>query len=246
MALLAQEVDLAVHSAKDLPGEETKGLNIVAVPTRDDARDVYVGNASSIDDIPKGSRIGTSSLRRKAQLLASRPDLEIRELRGNIDTRLRMHSAGDFDGIVLAAAGMNRINVNDQPGFALTVEELVPAPGQGALALQARAGDAETQRLVEKIGDRRSWACLQAERTIVGELNATCSTPLGVYADFNREELVISTFIGQENGNRWIRDRVSGSPDDPLSLGKSCAQRLLGAGAEEILQTTRDEGAAET
>ncbi len=234
-ALLDEEVDLAVHSAKDLPGEEVDGLKIAAVPKRNDARDMYLGQAESIEDIGRESCIGTSSLRRKAQLKAVRPDVETRELHGNIDTRLRRLEQGDFDGIVLAAAGLARLQINDVTGFAFELEELVPAPGQGSLAVQTRASDSDVSAVVEKINDPVSHSCLLAERTVVRELGATCSTPLGVHARIQENRLTISAFIGTADGSKWIRDQVTSDANEPISLGESFSERLVSAGAKKIL-----------
>ena len=152
-ALLAGEAEIGVHSAKDLPGEMPTELEIAAVPPREDPADVWIGAGASLDDVPEGARVGTASLRRRAQLLAARPDLRVEELHGNVDTRLRKLAEGELDAIVLAAAGLRRLGREDEIGFAIPVETMVPAPGQGALALQVRAGDEQTTAAVA--GDHR-------------------------------------------------------------------------------------------
>ncbi len=245
LALIAGEVDLAVHSAKDLPGVEVDGLEIVATPQRADARDLFIGEAGSTDEIREGSRIGTSSIRRKAQLKAIRPDLVVGDLHGNVDTRLRRQLDGDFDGIVLAVAGLERLGLDYGAGFVFEIEDLVPAPGQGALVVQIRETDEDIRQLAVKIGDRESHICLRAERAVARELGATCNTPLGVHAAICDSVLTVSAFAGTDDGNRWIRDQVTGDPSDPDSLGKRCAKRLVAAGAIEMLQITSDKGSAQ-
>ena len=237
-ALIAEEVDLAVHSAKDLPRAEVDGLELVATPQRADARDLFIGDAASIEKISEGSHIGTSSIRRKAQLMAIRPDLVIDDLRGNVDTRLGKQLSGEIDGIVLAVAGLERLGQDHGTGFVFEIEDLVPAPGQGALVVQTREADEDIRQLVEKIGDRGSYICLQAERTVARELGATCDTPLGVHAAICDNVLSVSTFIGTDDGSSWIRDQVTGDPSDPVSVGTRCAERLVGAGAMEMLRAT--------
>src|SRR5204863_2883007 len=166
-ALLDGDVDLAVHSAKDLPSELPAGLEIAGVPAREDPRDAYIGSVSSLGQVPEGSRIGTSSLRRRAQILALRPDLEIVDLHGNVDTRLDRLLAGDFDGLVLAAAGMRRLGRAEQVSFSLEIDEICPAPGQGALALEARHSDDRAVTAAESIADRGALGRLTAERALV-------------------------------------------------------------------------------
>ncbi|HEX8646694.1 MAG TPA: hydroxymethylbilane synthase, partial [Thermoleophilaceae bacterium] len=174
-ALLRRDIDLAVHSAKDVPGELPDGLAIVGVPERADARDSLCG-AASLDELPEGARVGTSSLRRRAQLLARRPDLRVEELRGNVDTRLRRLADGDYDALVLAAAGLARLGRTD--GEPIDVGAMLPAAGQGCLALEARAGDERIGELAAAVTDRAALTALTAERSLVTELDATCRTPL--------------------------------------------------------------------
>lgn len=225
-ALLAGEVDVAVHSAKDVPGVMPEGLVIAAVPPRADPRDVLCG-AASIDDLPPGSRVGTASIRRRSQLLAARDDLEIVELRGNVDTRLRKLAEEDYDAIVLAAAGLDRLGRDG--GAPL---DLIPAPGQGSLALQIRSDDEATRRRVAAVSDPAAFACLAAERDCVIALDATCDTPIGVLAECDDPGRIrMRAYAGAPDGSAWIRDELEGGPE----VGRALAERMLAVGAAEIL-----------
>jgi hydroxymethylbilane synthase len=234
-ALLAGEVDLAVHSAKDVPAELPAGLSIVGVPERADPRDALCG-AASLDDLGEGAAVGTASVRRRAQLLGLRPDLEVLELRGNVDTRLRRLGEGDYDAIVLARAGLVRLDRGDE-GHALA--QLVPAPGQGCLALEARADDEATAAAAAVLTDRRALVALTAERALVTALGASCNTPIGAYARLEGAgtdaPLHLTAFVGLPDGSHWIRDELPGDPGDPAALGHAVAERLAAAGARELL-----------
>jgi len=245
-ALLAGEADIGVHSAKDLPGEMTEGLTIAAVPVREDPADVWIGANSSgasrearteepLAGVPEGARIGTASLRRRAQLLAARPDLEVGELHGNVDTRMRKLAEGELDAIVLAAAGLRRLGRADEISFSIPAEAMTPAAGQGALVLQARDGDAGALDAVAGIGDETALRELTAERAVVSLLDATCATPIGVHARVGGDTLSIDAFVGLPDGGEWIRDRVQGEAAEPAAAGATLAERLLAAGARDIL-----------
>jgi hydroxymethylbilane synthase len=234
-AVLDGRADLGVHSAKDLPGEEVEGLEIVAVPPREDPADAWIGAGTSLEDAPEGARVGTVSLRRKAQLLAARPDLEILDLNGNVDTRLRKLAEGDYEAIILAAAGLRRLGRADEIGFRIPPDRMVPAAGQGALALQVRTGDEETAAAARSIGDAGAFAGLRAERAVFTRLAADCSTPIGVHARLSGEVLRIGAFVGLPDGGEWIRDELEADTSDPEAAGVELAQRLLGAGAGELL-----------
>jgi hydroxymethylbilane synthase len=221
-ALAAGEIDLAVHSAKDLPGaaDLRAGMTVAATGAREEARDALVG-ATSIDALPPGARIGTSSLRRRAQLLAVRGDLEVVELRGNVDTRLRKLADGACDALVLAAAGLRRLGRDDAIGALLDLERFVPAPGQGLLALEGRA---IPEALVDAAGQRS----LALERAVVEALDASCDTPVGVHHDGT----TLFSFVGLPDGSAWIRDQVTTTAGDAAALA---VERLRTMGADELL-----------
>jgi hydroxymethylbilane synthase len=233
-ALLDGRADLAVHSAKDVPGELHEGLAIVGVPERADARDSLCGS-SALDDIPPGAVVGTSALRRRAQLLAARPDLEVRDVRGNVDTRLRKLADGDYDVLVLAAAGLDRLGRSDA-GTPVADDVFTPAPGQGCLALEARADDERMLDLAASVTDRAALTALTAERALVGALDATCDTPVAAHAvPIDGGGLRVRAFAGMPDGSQWIRDSLEGDAADPAALGRSVAERMLLAGAGELL-----------
>jgi hydroxymethylbilane synthase len=234
-ALLAGEADVGVHSAKDLPGEMALGLEIAAVPAREDPADAWIGPGSSLQDVPDGARVGTASLRRRAQLLAARPDLRVAALHGNVDTRLRKLAAGEAEAIVLAVAGLRRLGRESEIGFALPPDLMVPAPGQGALALQIREGDEEAARALATIADDAALRELTAERAAVAPLGASCATPVGVRARLDGETLALSAFVGLPDGSEWVRDAIEADAADPLEAGGELAERLLGAGAAELI-----------
>jgi hydroxymethylbilane synthase len=234
-ALLEGEAEIGVHSAKDLPAGMPDGLMVAAVPAREDPADVWIGTGVSLDAVPEGARVGTASLRRCAQLLAARPDLEVSELHGNVDTRLRKLAEGELDAIVLAAAGLRRLGREDEASFALPAETMVPAAGQGALVLQARADDKDAAEVAAAIGDEAALRELTAERAAVALLEATCATPIGVHATVDGERIEVEAFVGLPNGSEWIRDRVEDDAADPAAAGALIAERLLAAGARDIL-----------
>jgi hydroxymethylbilane synthase len=226
-ALLGGEIDCAVHSAKDVPAQLAVGIAIAAVPERADARDALCG-ATSLAALREAARVGTSSLRRAAQLRALRPDLAVVALRGNVDTRLRKLADGEYDAIVLAVAGLVRLGRGNE-GEAL--EELVPAAGQGCLAVTTRAGE---ESLVSAIDHAPSARALRAERAVVRALEADCRTPVGAHASSLPDgRLALRAFVGAPDGSAWVRDDLEG--DDADALGTEVAERLLRAGAREVL-----------
>jgi hydroxymethylbilane synthase len=238
-ALLRGDVDMAVHSAKDVPAELPEGLAIVGVPAREDPRDALCG-AASLDDLAEGAVVGTSSLRRRAQLLARRPDLDVRELRGNVDTRLGRLADGDFGALVLARAGLVRLGRDE--GEPIDAGLMVPAAGQGCLLLEARADDDDAIELGAAVTDPPALQALTAERTLVGALDATCHTPVGAHAAFGDDGLRLTAFVGLPDGSHWIEDSLAVEEGHPADLGAEVAERLLAAGAGDLLD--RAEAAA--
>jgi hydroxymethylbilane synthase len=239
--LLDGEAEIGVHSAKDLPAELPEGLAIAAVPAREDPADAWIGVGSSLAEVPEGARVGTASLRRRAQLLAARPDLRVEELHGNVDTRLRRLEEGGLDAIVLAVAGLRRLGRESEISFALPAETMTPAAGQGALVLQIRDGDEVSRSLAADIGNEVALSELTVERTVVALLDATCATPIGVHARVEGERIEVSAFVGLPDGSEWLRDRVEGESSEPGALGERLGERLLAAGAREILDRAEAE-----
>ncbi|MBJ7458232.1 MAG: hydroxymethylbilane synthase [Thermoleophilaceae bacterium] len=245
--LRSQEVDLAVHSAKDVPGEDVPGLLIVAVPERVDPLDTLLG-AESLADLREGATVGTSSLRRAAQLLAARPDLKIEPLRGNIDTRLGRLADGDYDAIVLAAAGLDRLGVGGD--IVQGPLDFIPAPGQGCLALQVRDIDLTTTGIVGPLSHGPSQRELIAERAASSGLVASCNTPLGVNAVVEpeaaangKDKITVRGWLGLPDGTAFVEDEVSGLASEAHLLGHLLAQRLRGAGGDEILARAEEMAA---
>ncbi len=241
-AVLDGRADIGVHSAKDLPGEEVEGLEIAAVPPREDPADAWIGAGTSLEDAPEGARVGTVSLRRRAQLLAARPDLEVLDLNGNVDTRLRKLAEGDYDAIILAAAGLRRLGREGEIGFRVPEDRMVPAAGQGALA---RAGaDRRRGDRGGGAGDRRrrgaSPSCAPSAPASPASTPTarprSASTP-----GSTARRLRIGAFIGLPDGGEWIRDELDADACDPEAAGVELAKRLLGAGAAELLARAAEQ-----
>jgi hydroxymethylbilane synthase len=228
-ALLADEVDIAVHSAKDVPARLAPGLDLVAIPPRADPYDAICG-APSLEALQEGACVGTSSLRRAAQIKARRPDVEIVTVRGNVDTRLRKLAAGECDALVLALAGLERLGRADAAGGLLT--ELIPAAGQGALAIEARAGILGRAELAG-VSDPVAAECVAAERTLTRILEASCNTPIGALAVPRGSGLELRTWVGLPDGSTWISDTIRGPG---AQVGVTGAERLRSAGAAELLR----------
>jgi hydroxymethylbilane synthase len=241
-ALLAGDIDLAVHSAKDLPTELPNGLELVGVPPRELPADAWVGAAGSLSAVAAGARIGTASLRRRSQLLALRPDLDVTSVRGNVDTRLRKLAAGEYEGIVLAAAGLGRLGLQEEIAFALGPLEMTPAAGQGALALEARRGDERTGPLAAAITNPRALIELTAERAVVRGMEADCDTPLGVTCVRGAGELAMVGYAGAADGSEWVRETVSGDPGQPVAVAEALVAKLDAGGAREILRRAAESG----
>ena len=243
-ALRSGEIDVAVHSLKDLPIDNASGLAIGAICKREDARDVLISrDGSTLASLPPGARVGTSSLRRSAQLLAARPDLTLLSLRGNVDTRIRKvvgatPAVAPYDAIVLAAAGVLRLDLGEHISEYLPFDVMLPAPGQGALAVQCRAGDNAALELLAAIDDPETRAAVTAERAFLNALGGGCSAPVAAYAHFalrtSHSALAMTGLVASPDGRRAIR--VSGEGNDPLALGAELAQQALAQDAGELLQ----------
>jgi hydroxymethylbilane synthase len=230
-ALARGEADIAVHSAKDVPATLPDGFLVAGIPAREEPWDALCG-ADSLDALRAGARVGTSSLRRAAALRALRDDLEIVELRGNVDTRLRKLADGGYDAIVVALAGLRRLGRADAAGCVL--EQVVPSPGQGALLLETHVDNDVAGRAAAAITDPAALRCVSAERELVRALDADCHTPVGAHATLDGERLRLRAFVGAVDGSAWLVDELAG-PDDPVALGQDVAGRLLAAGAAEVL-----------
>jgi hydroxymethylbilane synthase len=238
-ALLREEIDLAVHSAKDVPAELRDGLALLGAPPRAAPEDVLCG-AEGLDALRAGARVGTSSLRRSAQLRAARADLDVASMRGNVDTRLRKLADGGaerIDALVLARAGLERLGREEAIGAVLDPASFVPAPGQGILALQGRAGDERSREAAGAISDAHTLACLLAERALARGLSASCRTPLGAHALADGAgRLRLRAWLGLPDGSAWLSDEQSGERGAGEELGHELARRLALAGAGEILR----------
>ncbi|MGQ9692396.1 MAG: hydroxymethylbilane synthase [Thermaceae bacterium] len=237
-ALLRREIDIAVHSLKDLPTELPKGLKLASVPKRVDPRDALVGRtAKRLEDLPKGAVVGTGSVRRKAQLLAYRPDLMVKDLRGNVDTRLAALGNGEFDAIILAAAGLIRLELRNRIDQLLDPEVLLPAPGQGALALEVRQGDDLAEELAYSLHDPISFARIQAERAFLRGLGAGCLAPVGALAQVLEDgTLRLEGILLSEDGKAYVRAEIEGAPEEAEELGLELAQDVLVQGGRELLR----------
>ncbi|HET9400512.1 MAG TPA: hydroxymethylbilane synthase [Candidatus Acidoferrales bacterium] len=236
-ALLRDEIDLAVHSMKDVPTEIPEELTIAAICERVDVRDALISSSGrKLADLPHGSRVGTSSLRRRAQLMRARPDLEFVELRGNVDTRLKKLDAGDCDALVLAWAGLDRLGLAARITETLSCEVSLPAVGQGALGIETRRDDEAVIKTVARLDHRATRAAVLAERELLREVEGGCQIPLGAWARTESGRLVMDACIVSLDGRDYVRTRVSGEEDSPESLGRRAAEELFAGGAERILQ----------
>ena len=236
-ALLSGKVQAAVHSLKDLPVEDSPGLALAAVPERESARDVLVSaQAWTLSDLPEGARVGTSSLRRAAQLLARRPDVLILPLRGNIDTRVRKVLDGEYEAIVLAEAGLTRLGLRAHVREVFPLEVMLPAPGQGALAVQCRADDAESMALLAAIHDPITMAEVRAERAFLAGLGGGCSLPVGAFAEKEDDTIILTGGVISPDGKQAIR--LSAVDNDPNRLGERLADLVLERGAAGLLKAS--------
>jgi hydroxymethylbilane synthase len=236
-ALLAGDIDLAVHSMKDVPAQLPQGLDILCVPPREDPRDALISrNGVRFADLPRGARIGTSSLRRQSQLLHARPDLRIEMLRGNLDTRLRKLKDGQFDAIVLAAAGLRRLAWAHEITEYLDPALCLPAIGQGALGIEGRRDDHFVRSVLNRLNDVATQTTVTAERALLHRLEGGCQVPIGAHAALSDGQLLLEGLVASVDGKTVIKDRVQGSSGDAHALGVALAERLLARGADRILR----------
>jgi hydroxymethylbilane synthase len=236
-ALLADAIDLAVHSMKDVPTEIPDGLEFAAITRREDSRDCLISReAATLNTLAAGARVGTSSLRRQAQLRHHRPDIEAVDLRGNVDTRLKKLDAGEFDAIILAVAGVNRLGLSSRITQVLEADVMLPAVGQGALGIETRANDTETSRLAVALDDGETRACITAERALLHELQGGCQVPLGAWAHLADGEIYIEAAVFPADGREFVRRHSRGSAANPAAAGKRLGEILISAGADKILR----------
>ncbi len=236
-AIIKGNVDLAVHSLKDVPTELPEGLEVSIFPRREDYRDAFISNvADSIDELPKDAVIGTSSLRRMAQLKALRSDIRIESLRGNLDTRLRKLEEGMFDAIILAAAGLNRLGLGNRISSLLDPSVMLPAIGQGALGIEFRSNDGEIRRILDAIHHEETATCVRAERAFLAKLEGGCQVPIGALARLEEGRLCLEGMVANETGTIVIKKTLEGSRRDPEALGSELGQTILDAGGKEILE----------
>jgi hydroxymethylbilane synthase len=236
-ALLEESIDIAVHSVKDVPTEVPPQLAFPAICRREDVRDCLVsGNGATLLNLRHGARVGTGSLRRQAQLRHIRPDLDVRDLRGNVDTRLRKVEAGEYDAVMLAKAGLDRLGWSHRISETLSPEVCMPAVGQGALGVECRASDANTISALENLDDAETRAAIVAERTLLSVLQGGCQVPLGAWARMERGELVLEACVCSIDGLQYVKQRDSAPPDQARALGERMAQLLIDAGAQNILE----------
>ena len=243
-ALLEETVDLAVHSVKDIPTETPSRLHFPAVCRRDDVRDCLVSNhGTTLANLKPGARVGTSSLRRQAQLRHHRPDLDIRELRGNVDTRLRKVESGEYDAIVLSKAGLDRLGWSAKITEPLSTDISLPAVGQGAIAIESRVKNQETSDILGKLDDNETRTAIIAERALLSKLQGGCQVPVGAWARFERAELVMDAVVCSVDGKEHVRQRATAPPEQAAQLGEHLAQVLIDSGARNILdEVNRSRG----
>jgi hydroxymethylbilane synthase len=236
-ALLDESVDLAVHSVKDIPTDTPSRLCFPAVCRRDDVRDCLVSsNGATLANLRQGARVGTSSLRRQAQLLHIRPDLDTREIRGNVDTRLRKVESGEYDAILLAKAGLDRLGWSQRITEILSPDLCMPAVGQGAIAVEARLKDTEAADLLAKLDDAGTRTAIIAERAMLGALHGGCQVPIGAWARIERGELVLEACVCSVDGVQYVKQRAAAPPEQAAQLGEHMARLLMEAGAQSILE----------
>jgi len=233
-ALHDHRVDLAVHSLKDVPTDLAHEFELAAIMKREDPRDAFISvRFSALDELPHGAKVGTSSLRRQCQLKSVRPDLEIFPLRGNVDTRIRKLESGEYDAIILAAAGVRRLGLETHVRSRISVDVMCPAVGQGALAIEIRRGDLQTRKLLAFLNDVDTHAAIDCERALLGSLGGGCQVPIGAYAEVHSGRLHLRAMVGRPDGSEILREQAEGT--DGVKLGRETAQTLLWRGGDKIL-----------
>ena len=241
--LIENRVDLAVHSLKDLPTELAADFEIAAITAREDPRDVFCSlKFANMEELPQRANVGTSSLRRQAQLKALRPDLQIHPVRGNVDTRLHKLESGDYDAIILAAAGLNRLDKTQLVRQVIPVEVMTPAAGQGALAIEIRNGDTATRSVVAFLDDAAARATTTCERALLSKLGGGCQVPIGAFAEVKEDRIRLSALVAHPDGTKVLRE--TGEGDDPVRLGEEVGETLLRRGGNVILDEVYGEGFA--
>ena len=244
-ALADGRVDLAVHSLKDLPTELPPGFEIAAITKREDARDAFCSRLySNVENLPRGARVGTSSLRRQAQLKAIRPDLDMHPLRGNVDTRLRKLEQGEYDAIILASAGLNRLGKTELIKQMIPAQIMCPAAGQGALAIEIREADSATRQHVEFLNDAAARAATTCERALLNRLGGGCQVPIGAFAEMRNGKLHLEAIVADPDGSKVLRESRDGDCNHPEQLGNDVGETLLARGGEEILEAVYGCGLA--
>jgi hydroxymethylbilane synthase len=236
-ALLDESIDIAVHSVKDIPTEVPPGMSFPAICRREDVRDCLVsGNGATLASLRQGARVGTGSLRRQAQLRRARPDLDVRDLRGNVDTRLRKVESGEYDAVMLAKAGLDRLGWTHRISETLSPDVCMPAVGQGALGIECRASDAETSAALDKLNDAETRSAIVAERSLLSVLHGGCQVPLGAWARIEGNEMILDACVCSIDGLQYVKQRATAPPEQARALGERMAHLLIEAGAQNILE----------
>lgn len=240
-AILTNQADIAVHSIKDIPAQFPEGLTLATICQRDDVRDAFISNHySNLDELPNGAIVGTSSLRRQCQLRANYPHLQIKDLRGNVGTRLAKLDNQEYDAIILASVGLKRLDLQDRIKQYIGISSILPAVGQGAIGIETRANDKPLLDILSVLDDKNSRICIQAERAMNKALQGGCQVPIACYSQLNNDILFLQGLVGSIDGSKIIKATVEGSINDPEKLGQTLAEHLLKQGAKSILQELND------
>jgi len=243
--LISGHIDMAVHSLKDLQTEQPDGLMIGAVCERETPNDIFISkNGGTIDDLPRGARVATGSLRRRSQLLHYRSDLAIEEIRGNVPTRLKKFDESDLDGMILAFAGVHRLGLVERMSQLVPIKIMLPAVGQGAVAIEIRSDDQRTAKAVSKLDDPSTRICITAERAFLRRLEGGCQVPIGGYATLEGEKVMLEGMVGSLDGTVIFREQITGKAEEADELGTRLADSLISMGALELLDNTREQAAA--